>query len=221
MDSMSNILVVDDEPRIVGFLRRSLSNHGFQVDGSLTGADALTRLRSKSYDLLLLDLMMPEVDGVQVLRAVSRLDHQPQVIVVSARSDVAAKVATLDLGAADYVTKPFALPELVARIRARLRSTEPETLVRRAGLTLDVVNHSVDLGDGAIQLSHREFVLLGELAQRPGQVCSREDLLASVWGLAHDSGANVVDVCVRRLRIKIGAERIETVRNGGYRLRGA
>ena len=137
---MPNILVVDDEPRIVGFLRRSLSNHGFEVDGSLTGADALTRLRTKSYDLLLLDLMMPGIDGVQVLRAVGDLEHQPQVIIVSARSDVSAKVASLDLGAADYMTKPVALPELVARIRARLRSADPETVVRRGGISLDVVN---------------------------------------------------------------------------------
>ena len=93
---MANILVVDDEPRIVGFLRRSLSNHGFEVDGSLTGADALIRLRTKSYDLLLLDLMMPEIDGVQVLRAVGDMEHQPQVIIVSARSDVSAKVASLE-----------------------------------------------------------------------------------------------------------------------------
>lgn len=218
---MANILVVDDEPRIVGFLRRSLSNHGFEVDGSLTGADALTRLRTKSYDLLLLDLMMPEIDGVQLLKAVSNLDQQPQVIIVSARSDVSAKVASLDLGAADYMTKPFALPELVARIRARLRAADPETVVRRGGIALDVVNHAVDVGDGPIRLSHREFALLGRLAQRAGQVCSREELLTDVWGLAHDSGANVVDVCVRRLRVKIGSDRIETVRNGGYRLRGA
>lgn len=218
---MACILVVDDEPRIVGFLRRSLSNHGFEVDGSITGSDAIARLRSKEYDLVLLDLMMPDVDGVQVLRAISALDHPPQVIIVSARSDVPAKVASLDLGAADYMTKPFALPELVARIRARIRMTDPDPVVRRAGISFDAVNQVADIGAGPVRLSQREFALLDRLAQRAGHVCSREELLNDVWGLTHDSGVNIVDVCVRRLRTKIGSEWIETVRNGGYRLRAS
>ena len=123
-------------------------NHGFEVDGSITGSDAIARMRSKQYDLVVLDLMMPDVDGVQVLRAVGELDHQPQVIIVSARSDVPAKVASLDLGAADYMTKPFALSELLARIRARLRMADPDPVVRRAGISFDAVNHVADTGAG-------------------------------------------------------------------------
>lgn len=218
---MPRILVVDDEPRIVGFLRRTLSKNGFEVDGSITGADAIARLLTTPYDLVLLDLMMPDVDGVQVLRAVGALDQQPQVIIVSARSDVPAKVASLNLGAADYLTKPFALSELVARIHARLRVSNPDPVVRRAGIAFDAVNHSADVGGGPVRLSHREFALLDRLAQRAGQVYSREELLNDVWGLSHDSGVNIVDVCVRRLRVKIGSEQIETVRNRGYRLRAA
>ncbi len=218
---MARILVVDDEPRIVGFLRRSLEGQGFEVDGSFSGSDAIDRLRQSHYDLLLLDLMMPDVDGAQVLRAAAALERPPQIIMVSARSDVTAKVASLNLGAADYLTKPFALPELVARIRARLREGGPQTVVRRGGIAFDAVNQVVDPGSGPVRLSHREYALLDRLSQRPGDVYTREQLLNEVWGVTQDSGVNTVDVCVRRLRVKIGSDRIETVRNRGYRLRAS
>jgi DNA-binding response OmpR family regulator len=216
---MSRILVVDDEPRIVAFLRRALSDEGFEVDGAFDGNDALMRLERSDYDLVLLDLMMPGLDGAGVLKALQEYQGQPEIMVLSARSDIPAKVVCLDLGAADYVTKPFALAELVARIRARLRSAAAGAIVRRAGVELDRSRHLVDVGDGPIKLPDREFLLLERLIQGDGEVCTREQLLNDVWGLAVDPGTNVVDVGVRRLRARLGSDRIETVRNVGYRFR--
>ena len=216
---MSRILVVDDEPRIVAFLRRALTDQGFEVDGALDGNDALVRIERADYDLVLLDLMMPGLDGAGVLRALKEKPGQPEVMMLSARGDIPAKVVCLDLGAADYVTKPFALAELAARIRARLRSTASGAVVRRVGIELDVSRHVVDIGDGPIKLPDREFALLERLIKSNGEACTREQLLNDVWGLAFDPGTNVVDVAIRRLRARLGSDWIETVRNVGYRFR--
>lgn len=217
--AMSRILVVDDEPRIVAFLRRALADQGFEVDGAHDGDDALVRLERSDYDLVLLDLMMPGLDGAGVLKALYEHPGQPEVMMLSARSDIAAKVVCLDLGAADYVTKPFALAELVARIRARLRSAASGAVVRRAGIEMDISRHVVDVGDGPIKLPDREFALLERLIKGNGEVCTREQLLNDVWGLGFDPGTNVVDVAIRRLRARLGRGWIETVRNAGYRFR--
>lgn len=216
---MSRILIVDDEPRIVAFLRRALSDQGFEVDGALDGNDALVRLGRSNYDLVLLDLMMPGLDGTGVLKALSENRGTPEVMMLSARGDIPAKVVCLDLGAADYVTKPFALAELVARIRARLRSAEAGTVVRRGGIEMDISRHVVDVGEGPIKLPDREFALLSRLIKANGEICTREQLLNDVWGLAFDPGTNVVDVGIRRLRTRLGSDWIETVRNAGYRFR--
>ncbi len=216
---MSRILIVDDEPRIVAFLRRALSDQGFEVDGALDGNDALARLGRSDYDLVLLDLMMPGLDGTGVLKALSENKGTPEVMMLSARGDIPAKVVCLDLGAADYVTKPFALAELVARIRARLRSAASGTVVRRGGIEMDISRHVVDVGEGPIKLPDREFALLMRLIKANGEICTREQLLNDVWGLAFDPGTNVVDVGIRRLRTRLGSDWIETVRNVGYRFR--
>ncbi len=220
-DAGVRLLVVDDEPRILDFLRRALVAHGYEVDTVADGRDALRALGEHDYDLVLLDLMMPGVDGLAVLRELNEGGGGPPILVLSARSDVHVKVSCLELGAADYLTKPFALVELVARIRTRVRAADAARIVRRAGISLDVSRRLADVGNGPVRLSEREFALLERLLRSHGEVCTREELLIDVWGLALDPGTNVVDVCVRRLRAKLGAGLIETARNVGYRLRAA
>jgi DNA-binding response OmpR family regulator len=217
---MPRVLVVDDEPRIVSFISRALSSEGLGVDGAYDGPRALELARSRRYELVVLDLLLPGLDGVSVLQGI--LDSRPEqrVLILSAVSDVESKVRCLELGAADYLPKPFALAELVARVRARLRQPEAPAAPRvlAAGrVTLDLLRRVADAGAGAVSLSEREFLLLQHLIRKASEVCTREELLADVWGYSFDPGSNVVDVYVGRLRSKLGAELIETVRNVGYR----
>jgi two-component system OmpR family response regulator len=217
---MPRVLVVDDEPRIVSFISRALSAEGLGVDGAHDGPRALELARSRRYELVVLDLLLPGLDGISVLQGI--LDSRPEqrVLILSAVSDVESKVRCLELGAADYLPKPFALAELVARVRARLRQPEAPAAPRvLAGgrVTLDLLRRAADAGTGPVSLSEREFLLLQYLMRKAGEVCTREELLADVWGYSFDPGSNVVDVYVGRLRSKLGAELIETVRNVGYR----
>jgi two-component system OmpR family response regulator len=221
---VSRVLVVDDEPRIASFVSRALSAEGFAVDSAYDGPRALELATTRRYDLVILDLLLPSLGGMAVLRGI--IEHRPdqRVLVLSALSDVASKVHALELGASDYLSKPFALAELVARVRARLRQpVGPPTArsLRVGALTLDFVRRLADAGRGPVGLSEREFLLLQHLMQHAGDVCRRDELLADVWGYSHDPGSNVVDVYVRRLRSKLGADLIETVRNVGYRLDAA
>jgi two-component system OmpR family response regulator len=221
---MPRVLVVDDEPRIVSFISRALTAEGLGVDSAHDGPRALELARSRRYELVVLDLLLPGLDGIAVLQRI--LDSRPEqrVLILSALSDVDSKVRCLELGAADYLPKPFALAELVARVRARLRQPEaPATprVVTVGRVTLDLVRRVADAGAGSISLSEREFLLLQHLMRKADEVCSREELLAEVWGYSFDPGSNVVDVYVGRLRSKLGAELIETVRNVGYRLDAA
>lgn len=221
MGGMSRVLVVDDEPRIASFISRALAAQGLGVDSAHDGARALDLATERAYDLVILDLLLPSLDGLDVLRGIMAHRPEQRVLVLSALSDVDSKVEALELGAADYLAKPFALAELMARVRARLRQAPAPALprtMRVAGITLDFVRRVADAGAGPVSLSEREFLLLQHLMQRDGEVSRREELLADVWGYAHDPGSNVVDVYVRRLRSKLGADRIETVRNVGYRL---
>jgi len=219
-DARSRILVIDDEPRILNFVGRGLRAQGYTVD---TVADAPSGLRTATdadYDLVILDLLMPGLDGVSLLRSlIDRKPAQP-VIVLSAIADPASKVECLELGAEDYLAKPFSLDELLARIRARLRrSTESRLTSLTVGrLRLDLIRREADNGAGAIGLADREFLLLGELMRNAGHIVSKERLLSSVWGFYFDTASNVVDVYVGRLRRKLGADVIETVRGKGYRL---
>lgn len=214
------ILVVEDEPRILAFVARRLEAEGFSVDGAADGAAALGAAARRRPDLVVLDLLLPGIDGLEVLRRLSREHPSLPVVIVSARSDLPAKLRGFELGAWDYLGKPFQLDELVARIRAHLRAAAGSGgLVAAGGLTLDLARHQVLLGTDVVDLSEREFRLLHTLVQHAGEAVGREQLLAEVWGYTFDPGTNVVDVYIRRLRKKLGPRApIETVRNAGYRL---
>jgi two-component system copper resistance phosphate regulon response regulator CusR len=218
------ILVIEDEPRILAFLRRGLEAQGFTVDAATDGAVGLRRARECRYDLVILDLLLPGLDGLSVLRELARSEPAPPVLILSARSDLRTKLRGFELGARDYVPKPFSLEELVARVRAQLRASgvaEPELVLRVGTLELDVARRRARVGAAAAQLTDREFRLLHHLVLHSDEIISRQQLLEAVWGYHFDPGSNVVDVCVRRLRKKLGAGAIETVRHVGYRLAAA
>jgi two-component system, OmpR family, response regulator len=214
----ARILVVDDEPKLVGFICRALSAHGFSVDGATDGARGLGLIHERDYELVVLDLMMEGLDGVTVLERTMRSRPDLPILVLSALSDVESKVRCFELGAADYMTKPFALAELRARIGARLRppTGNGEAIRPSNGLKFDHGRRIVEAGERAVQLSEREFLLLEYLTRHQGEVCTRAALLEDVWGCPFDPGTNVVDVYIGRLRAKLGRSVIETVRNVGY-----
>jgi two-component system, OmpR family, response regulator len=219
------LLIIEDEPRILGFLARGMVAEGFAVDAALTGPEGLERALSNSYDLVLLDLLLPGLDGLTVLRELQRRQPKLPVVIVSARSDLQTKLRGFGLGASDYVAKPFSFDELLARVRVQLRRTDrraDEGVLCAGSLTLDLARRQATIGEQVTDLSDREFRLLHHLVEHAGEVVSRERLLSEVWGYHFDPGSNVVDVCVRRLRKKLGAESpIETVRHAGYRLSAA
>jgi two-component system OmpR family response regulator len=217
----SRILVVDDEPQIREFILRALVAAGYTVDSASDGGVGLRQCAARSYDLVILDLVMPETDGRAVLTALRHNRPEQPVMVLSCVSDVATKVDCLDLGATDYLTKPFALAELLARVRVQLRGEHEHQLleVLRAGqLVLHLGRLHADSGAGPVALTRLEVMVLRELMEHPGQSVPKEQLLAAAWGIDFDPGSNVVDVCIRRLRSKLGFELIETVRGAGYRL---
>lgn len=214
------ILVIDDEQRILTFLRRGLEAEGMWVDLAEDGEEGLRLALSRSYDLVILDLVMPALDGHAVLRGILAEKPSQPVLVLSALNDTASKVRCLEGGAEDYISKPFSLEELLARVRARLRSAARSSHMRLAtgGLSLDLVRRQADAGSGPVALSEREFLLLRELMSDSGRAVSKERLLSSVWGYHFDPGSNVVDVYVGRLRAKLGVRAITTVRGVGYRV---
>jgi two-component system OmpR family response regulator len=218
------ILVVDDEPEIRDFLVRALVADGYMVDSGRDGADGLREAVARHYDLVILDLVMPGPDGRSVLAALRRERPSQAVLVLSCVSDVATKVDCLDLGAQDYLTKPFALAELLARVRVRVRGEHQpggphlHEVLRAGQLMLDLGRLQADSGIGPVALTRLEVMLLRELMEHAGQSVAKDQLLATVWGIDFDPGSNVVDVCVRRLRSKLGFDLIETVRGAGYRL---
>jgi DNA-binding response OmpR family regulator len=220
------ILIVEDEPLIVSFLERGLRAEGYATDSAGDFERALQRLRSEIPDLVLLDVMLRGVDGFEVLSAIRAVDPGLPVIMLTARGDVADRVHGLDLGATDYVVKPFAFAELAARVRAHLRTTsvgqKRADELRAGDLRLDLLSREASLHGHAVELSAREFALLAYLMRHPGQVLSREQILSGVWGYAHDPRSNVVDVYVGYLRRKLAelgcTDRIQTVRGLGYRL---
>ncbi len=212
------VLIVDDEERIRLVLARILRARGIAADAVANGADAVARTASGSYDLVILDLLMPGQDGFSALREIMRQQPDQAVLVLSCLSDPESKMTSLGLGADDYVPKPFHIGELMARVQARLRAAaRPGPPVLSCGrLTLDLLHRQADAGAGPVPLTSREFQLLWELMHRPGAVVSKDDLLDHVWGGATDSVSNVVDVYVRRLRSRLGADVITTVRGEGY-----
>jgi DNA-binding response OmpR family regulator len=218
------ILVVDDEPEIRDFIIRALVADGYAVDSATDGADGLQQAAERGYSLIILDLVMPGTDGRSVLARLRRDRPGRPVLVLSCVSDVATKVDCLDLGAQDYLTKPFALAELLARVRVQLRGEHQphehqlHEVLRAGQLVLDLGRLQADSGIGPVALTRLEVMLLRELMEHAGQSVAKEQLLATVWGMDFDPGSNVVDVCVRRLRSKLGFDLIETVRGAGYRL---
>ena len=220
------ILIVDDEPNIRSYIGRALAGAGYLTDFANNGTQGLRQALDGSYDLMVLDLVMPDMDGWNVLDQLMRARPDQAVMVLSCVGDVATKVGCLERGAQDYLTKPFSLAELLARIRVRLRedahsrgdATGVGEVIRAGSLTLDVARLVADIGHGPVPLTRLEFLLLRELAEHVGESVAKGRLLASVWGYDFDPGSNVVDVCVRRLRSKLGFGLIKTVRGEGYQL---
>lgn len=218
---MTSILIIEDEERIASFLVKGLRAHGFAADVAVTGGAGLARARSGEFDLMILDIGLPDRDGFSILRELRTHDTRLPVLVLTARDDVVDTVAGLEGGANDYVTKPFKFEELLARIRARLRDSEqaPEkTRLEVDGAALDLRTRRALVGDDEVQLSAREFALAEYLFRHAGQVVSREQILSSVWGYDFDPASNVVDVYVGYLRKKLGTDLIASVRGMGYRL---
>ena len=261
MTHLGRILIVDDEPKIRSFIGRALAAAGYATEFAESGAEGLRRALATRYDLVILDLVMPDLDGRQVLGQLLATRPDQAVIVLSCVADVAAKVDCLERGAQDYLTKPFSLAELLARVRVRLRgeahahavpyargaahpisgpheTVEPSgtgaeaapggprtvdayqhaEVIRAGDVTLDVGRLVADIGHGPVPLTRLEFLLLRELAEHVGQSVPKGKLLATVWGYDFDPGSNVVDVCVRRLRSKLGFDLIKTIRGEGYQL---
>jgi DNA-binding response OmpR family regulator len=216
----ARLLVVDDEPQIREFITRALTAAGYAIDFAVNGKDGLRQASTGDYDLVILDLVMPDLDGRDILTRLRRERPEQAVLVLSCLADVTTKVDCLELGAQDYLTKPFSLAELLARVRVRLRDDgHPLTEVLRAGdLVLDFGRLEANIGHGPVPLTRLEFLLLRELMEHVGQSVPKGQLLASVWGYDFDPGSNVVDVCVRRLRSKLGFDLIKTVRGEGYQL---
>lgn len=219
---MSRILIVEDEERIASFVRKGLEASGFTTTVVDTGADAVDYAVTGGFDLMLLDLGLPDTDGFDVLRRVRSMGVDIPVVILTARDGVRDTVTGLEIGADDYVTKPFRFEELLARVRLRMRTERPAemTVLRAGGLALDLRTRRVAVEEASVDLTAREFALLELLMRHPGQVLTRQQMLSHVWGYDYDPGSNVVDVFVRALRRKVGAERIVTVRGMGYRLTG-
>lgn len=218
------ILVIEDEPGIVDFLDRGLRSHGFEVISSLDGIEGTDKALHEQVDLVVLDLMLPGRGGLDVLAAVQAARPALPVIALTARGEIEDRVRGLDAGAVDYLTKPFSLNELAARIRAQLRvvSQAPVTSLQSGTLEMDLISREVRQAGETVRLSTTEFELLAYLLRNRGRVLSRDQILRAVWGYEYDPGTNVVDVYVGYLRRKLkhgsGKSPIVTVRSVGYRL---
>ena len=219
-------LVVEDEPKMAALVRRGLVEEGYAADIAGTGDDALWMARSTAYDVIVLDVMLPGLDGFDVCRQLRASDVWAPILMLTARDGVQDRVVGLDAGADDYLTKPFSFAELLARLRALARRglAERPTVLQAGSLRLDPATRQVWRGDTPVELSAKEFALLETFLRRPGQVLSRLDLLEHAWDYAYENRSNVVDVYVGYLRAKIdrpfGRQSIDTVRGAGYRLRG-
>src|ERR671915_2413753 len=219
---MNRIRIVEDEARITSFLEKGLRANGFVTSVAGDARVGLERARSGGFDLVILDLGLPDRDGMEVLSDLRETDSRTPVIILTARDGVTDTVRGLESGADDYVPKPFRFEELLARVRLRLRDQRaPEPTVLRAGdAALDLRTRRVTVADRGVELTAREFALAETFFRPPGQVLSREQRLSHVWGYDYDPGSNVVDVYIGYLRRKLGPNSIETVRGMGYRLEG-
>jgi DNA-binding response OmpR family regulator len=218
------ILVVEDEPAIAEFVERGLRAEGYTVDRAADGDEGQRRALNGEYDLVLLDILLPGRDGLEVLTAIRGRDRHVPVILLSALGEIEDRVRGLDRGATDYVVKPFSMEELLARVRAHLRRPHQETadVLEVGDLHLNLRTRRCERGGAEVQLTTREFELLTYLMRHPGQVMSREQILNAVWGFDYEPGTNVLEVYVSYLRAKLGGDGepapIETVRGAGYRL---
>ena len=218
---MSSILIVEDESRIVAFLTKGLKAAGFTTHTTAAGREAVELALQTSFDLIILDVGLPDIDGFEVLQQLRGQGVGVPVIMLTARSSVADRVAGLEGGADDYMPKPFSFEELLARIRVRLRpeaAGADQMRLTHRDMVLDLRTRTLTLEGRTVELSAREFALAEAFMRHPGQVLSREQLLSAVWGLDFDPGSNVVEVYVSYLRNKLGRDRVETVRGMGYRL---
>ena len=224
---MTRILLVEDEEKLARFVELELKHEGYQVDKAFDGRTGLEKAEAGEYDLLLLDIMLPELNGLEVLRRIRRAENAVPVIMLTARDAVMDKVTGLDMGADDYITKPFSIEELLARIRAALRKQtaqkKEESVLTCGDLTVDVSRHRVTRGGKEIELTSREFSLLQYFMENKTIVLTRDQLLERVWGYGYLGETNVVDVYVRYLRGKIDEgyedKLLQTVRGVGYVLR--
>jgi two-component system copper resistance phosphate regulon response regulator CusR len=217
---MNRILIIEDEGRIASFLEKGLRANGLVATVVNDGLSGLDYIRTGEFDLVVLDIGLPGMDGFTVLRRLREAKHMIPVIVLTARDSTADTVAVLEGGADDYMSKPFRFDELLARIRLRLRSERtPEiTVLRQGELTLDLRTRRASVSGKTVELSAREFGLAELFLRHPGQVLSREQLLSHIWGYDFDPSSNIVDVYVGYLRKKLGPESIRTVRGVGYRM---
>ncbi len=219
------ILVVEDEKKLAGFVAKGLEEHGFKVTVSHDGNEAYTLAYTESYDLIVLDIMLPGRDGLSILRGLRDRKNAVPVILVTARSEMNERIEGLNLGADDYIVKPFFVDELLARVQAVLRRTagDPLSVLRSGDLAVSLIDRTVRRGEQEVLLPPREFTLLAFLMRSPGRVFTRVQLLEHVWGFGFDPQTNLVEVCVGRLRSKIdepdAPSLIESVRGVGYRFR--
>jgi len=218
---MSRILVAEDEARIASFVEKGLHAAGFAVTVVADGPGALAEAQTGQFDLMILDVGLPALDGFEILQTLRGEGNPIAVIMLTARDSAADTLHGLEGGADDYMSKPFRFDELLARVRLRLKAGQPGPVgaLQVGGLELDLLTRRISVDGAWHDLSAREFALAEEFMRHPDQVLSREQLLSRVWGLDFDPGSNVVEVYVRYLRAKIGAGRIETVRGMGYRLK--
>jgi DNA-binding response OmpR family regulator len=218
---VSRILIAEDEARIASFVEKGLRAAGFAVTVTADGPAALAQAQTGQFDLMILDVGLPGRDGFDILRTLRGEANPIAVIMLTARDSAADTLHGLEGGADDYMSKPFRFDELLARVRLRLKDAHPgpAAVLQVRGLELDLKTRRISVDGTWHDLSGREFALAEEFLRHPDQVLSREQLLSRVWGLDFDPGSNVVEVYVRYLRAKIGADRIETIRGMGYRLK--
>ncbi|NMG05346.1 response regulator transcription factor [Brasilonema sp. UFV-L1] len=221
---MNRILIAEDNRRITAFLETGLQAHGFATTIANNADQVVTIANSQRFDLLILDLGLPDKDGLDVLQDLRGRGETLPIIVLTARDGVDDTVAGLNSGADDYITKPFRFEVLLARIRVQLRNrrvskVKEETTLRVGDIVLDLLTREVWVGNRLVELSTREFILTEVFLRHPMQVMSREQLLNHIWGYDYDPGSNIVDVYIGYLRKKLGSSRIETIRGIGYRLR--
>jgi len=219
---VSRILIAEDEPRLASFLEKGLKANGFVTTVVEDGHIASLVARDDEFDLVLLDIGLPGMDGFHVLSEIRSRGQRLPVIFLTARDELDDKITGLEGGADDYMTKPFRFEELIARVRVRLRDdgSREQSRLEVGGITLDIRSRQATVDGEQVTLTAREFTLLETLMRHPGQMLSREQLLSHVWGYDYDPGSNVVDVYIGYLRRKLGEGAIETVRGMGYRLRG-